>query len=388
MKTSGVLRCPGVCTAAIASAALAAIVSACPLAAFTTADAAPGLWSSRPGISLVKAASPTTFNAPGQTIRYRFAVTNTGNVTLTRVGIRDTRLPGLSPISCRSKTLAPRAHETCTATYVTTQANVDAGTVRNTATAHGDPPGSMTPVVSAPSTTMTRAVQSPGITLVKTASPTTFSGPGQTITYSFAVTNTGNVTLSSVGVTDTDMPGLSAISCPDSSLPPGTAQTCTATLVTNESDLVGAVLTNTATAHGLPPGSTTPLVSAPSSATVFARQFPGISVSVSASPATFSAAGQTIIFQATITDTGDTPLATVHLDESIVPPNCDDFDLEPGQSGTCAVLYTTTQADVDAGSVTDTVIAQGFPLPSVVPLMSAPSSITVPLVQSSGTSRA
>jgi uncharacterized repeat protein (TIGR01451 family) len=114
--------------------------------------------SPAPGISVVKSASPSTFSKPGQAITYRFAVTNTGNVTLTAIGVTDTDLPGLSPIDCPRSSLAPGASETCTATYVTTQADVGGGTVTNTAAAHGLPPGSATPVVSPPSKATVRAL--------------------------------------------------------------------------------------------------------------------------------------------------------------------------------------------------------------------------------------
>lgn len=69
----------------------------------------------------------------------------------------DTDLPGLSPVNCPLSSLAPKAGETCTATYVTTQADVDRGTVPNTATAHGLPPESATTAVSSPSTATIRA---------------------------------------------------------------------------------------------------------------------------------------------------------------------------------------------------------------------------------------
>ena len=49
-------------------------------------------------------------------------------------------MPGLSAIACPATTLAPGASETCTATYTTTQADVDAGSITNTGTATGTPP--------------------------------------------------------------------------------------------------------------------------------------------------------------------------------------------------------------------------------------------------------
>jgi uncharacterized repeat protein (TIGR01451 family) len=223
---------------------------------------------SSPGITVVKSASPSTFSGPGQTITYRFAVTNAGNDTLTGIGVTDTGLPGLSAVTCPQPSLAPGAGETCTATYVTAQADVNAGAVTNTATAHGLPPAAAAPLVSAPSTATVPALQSPAITVVKSASPSTFSAAGQAITYRFAVTNAGNVTLTSVGVTDTDLPDLSAIHCPDPSLAPGAGETCTATYVTTQPDVNAGLVTNTATAQGLPPGAATPVVSPPSTATV------------------------------------------------------------------------------------------------------------------------
>jgi uncharacterized repeat protein (TIGR01451 family) len=226
-----------------------------------------------PGITVVKSASPSRFTAAGQTITYRFAVANTGDVSLSGVGISDTDLPGLSAIDCPDPTLLPGTGQTCTATYVTTQADVDAGAVTNTATAHGLPPGSGTPGVSAPSTATVQGPQAskpprPGISVVKSASPSSFTAAGQTITYRFAVANTGNVTLSSVGISDTSLPGLSAVSCPDLSLAPDAGETCTATYVTTRQDVSAGMVTNTATAHGLPPGSITPVVSRPSTVTV------------------------------------------------------------------------------------------------------------------------
>ena len=61
-------------------------------------------------------------------------MTNTGTVTLTAVGVSD---PTAGAVTCPSASLAPGAHETCTATtaHVIVQADVDAGVVNNTATA-------------------------------------------------------------------------------------------------------------------------------------------------------------------------------------------------------------------------------------------------------------
>lgn len=105
-----------------------------------------------PEISVEKTAEPSTFSASGQAIHFRYRVTNTGNVSLSRVGVLD-RLPGLPGVRCPKETLEPGDSQVCTANYRTTQQDVDRGFVHNVATAHGTPPGSKTPVVSRPSAT-------------------------------------------------------------------------------------------------------------------------------------------------------------------------------------------------------------------------------------------
>ena len=120
-------------------------------------------------------------------------VTNTGNVTLHPVTVTDP-MPGLSAVTCPDATLAPAAAETCTATYTTTQADVDAGSITNTGTATRHPPHRARRRRT-PRSRPFPAIQTPAITIVKSASVASFSAAGHPITYSYMVTNTGNVTL-------------------------------------------------------------------------------------------------------------------------------------------------------------------------------------------------
>ncbi|MEU8381166.1 hypothetical protein AB0C32_18500, partial [Streptosporangium sp. NPDC048865] len=83
-------------------------------------------------LALLKTASPSTVTAAGRTVTYSYAVTNTGQTTLTGVGVTNTVFSGSgtpSAVTCPVTTLAPGASTTCTRTYVTTQADVDAGTI-------------------------------------------------------------------------------------------------------------------------------------------------------------------------------------------------------------------------------------------------------------------
>ena len=121
-------------------------------------------------------------------------MTNTGNVTLDPISVTD---PVLGPVTCPVTPLAPGASTTCTPiAYTLTQADVDAGHKANTATAVGVGHGILTaPAVDSTDTTI---APGPAITLDKQAgTPSGFSA-GDTIDYTFIVTNSGNVTLTGV----------------------------------------------------------------------------------------------------------------------------------------------------------------------------------------------
>ena len=131
--------------------------------------------------------------------------------------------PKVGPVSCPVTTLDPGESTTCTATYTITQADVNAGSVDNTATAHGVPPTGPS-VSSAPDSTSTPTDHTATLTLDKIAgTPTDVNGnglvdAGDTIAYSFAVTNTGVVTVTGLQVDD---PKVGAVSCPTTTLDPG-----------------------------------------------------------------------------------------------------------------------------------------------------------------------
>jgi uncharacterized repeat protein (TIGR01451 family) len=93
-------------------------------------------------IGLAKSASPTTYSAVGQTITYTYTITNTGNVTLasSQYKVSDDHIgsPLGTAFNCGSPvSLAPAGTVSCTAGYTITQADLNAGSVTNHATATG-----------------------------------------------------------------------------------------------------------------------------------------------------------------------------------------------------------------------------------------------------------
>src|SRR3954451_9055650 len=120
--------------------------------------------------------------------------------------------------------------------------------------------------------TITNTSEPVSIALQKDAgTPTDVNGngltdAGDTIAFTFTVTNTGVLPLSSISVSD---PTIASITCPDPTLASGDSETCTADnlyTVTAADEAAGSV-TNTATASGVPPGTTLPIGSPPSSTT-------------------------------------------------------------------------------------------------------------------------
>ena len=346
-----------------------------------------------PSIHVVKSASPTTVTAAGQSVNYSFLVTNTGNVTLHGVTVADTAFSGSGTppvITCPAgaAAMAPGASVTCTATYAVTQVDINAGKITNTAVATGTPPTGP-PVNSPPSNATVTATSTPALTIVKSASPTTVTAAGQTVDYSFLVTNTGNVTLHGVTVTDTAFSGSGTkpvITCPAgaASLAPGASVTCTATYVVTQTDINTSKITNTAVATGTPPTGP-PVDSPPSSATVTATQTPALTLAKSASPTTVTTAGQTVHYTFVVTNTGNVTLTAVAVAEvafsgsgpqPVATCPAGAASLAPGASVTCTATYTVTQDDINAGQITNNAIANGTP-PTGPPVTSPPSNATV-----------
>jgi uncharacterized repeat protein (TIGR01451 family) len=331
--------------------------------------------SPAPGLSVVKSASPSSADefVAGQEIDYSFVITNTGNTTLTDVTVNEGTFTGsgsLSAIACPAgaASLAPGAQVVCTASYTLTQADIDAGSVTNSATATGTPPSGPAPV-SPPSEVTVPSVADPSLTVAKSADADSLVAAGQEVTYSFLVTNTGNVTLDEVTVNDTDFSGtgqLGAITCPAQTLLPGEFTTCTASYTVTQADMdAGGDLVNTATAGATAPGGD-PATSEPSTSTVAVDQAPALTVAKS-SDVVAAAVGQTITYSFLITNTGNVTITDPTVNEiafsgsgelsEIVCPA--DDTLAPGEDITCTATYVVTQADVDSGELSNTATATG-----------------------------
>jgi hypothetical protein len=149
-------------------------------------------------LGLVKhAGTPVDVNGDGltdagDTIPYTFTLTNNGAIAMSNVSVTDNKV---GAVTCPLGNLGVGASETCTANtnYTVTAADVAAGSVTNTATASASLAGTTGTATSAPSSTTTVVTApAPSLKLTKSVSPGTVTTAGQTVTYSFVITNTGN----------------------------------------------------------------------------------------------------------------------------------------------------------------------------------------------------
>ena len=267
----------------------------------------------KPEISLVKSITKVNdvdddgFIGIDDTVEYSFSVTNTGNVLLAPVTVSDAKL-GLTDAACvDSLEVGATAPCSTTKTYALTAADIAAGGVVNTAVATGTPPaafgldpvtdtsdtgtapdgpggfievtdptgtetmipeGVTTDVPNDPKdttedpTVLSLLIPKPSIVLVKSITHIDDTvadgliGAGDTLTYSFTVTNTGNVLLKPVTISDLKL-DLDAAPCADS-LPIGETVTCTTTAdyVITAADVKAGGVANTAITTGVPPIST------------------------------------------------------------------------------------------------------------------------------------
>ena len=339
----------------------------------------------------------------GDTVTYSYLVTNAGNVTLSNVNVVDDNgTPGNAADDFTINipgTLAPGASTTVSsAATVLSQADVDAGSVHDIALATGTPPVGANVTASDDATVTIPA--NPAITLDKTAGAIVDvdgNGPdaGDTVTYSYLVTNASNVTLSNVNVVDDNgTPGNAAddftINIPGTLAPGASTTVSSAATVLSQADVDAGSVHDIALATGTPPVGAN--VTASDDATVTIPANPAITLDKTAGAivdvdGNGPDAGDTVTYSYLVTNAGNVTLSNVNVvDDNGTPGNAaDDFTinipgtLAPGASTTVSSAATVlSQADVDAGSVHDIALATGTPPVGANVTASDDATVTIP----------
>ena len=322
---------------------------------------------------------------PGDVVTYSFLVTNTSTqATLTNITVADSKIT--SGITCDGGTgatissLAPDAFTTCSATYTVTQTDINNGAIINTASVSSNyaQPGGVVSTITASDTNTHSVTQTPSVSITNTfasfsnavvaPSGQTDSGDGATFTY--VVTNTGNVTLTSLTVTGTTA---TTVDCGSgatiSSIAPAGTATCSATHTITQSHIDAATLSNTGTVTSSfmkrDDFETTPVTASATTSTEI-TQTPTLSIAnsgtVSKGVNSQSDAGESAVFTYAITNTGNVSLTSIDITSTLGTVDCDPgagtstsiASLSPSAKSTCTSTYPLTQGDIDTGHISDT----------------------------------
>jgi uncharacterized repeat protein (TIGR01451 family) len=321
----------------------------------------------------ISAPATLTAHTRGQTLTQNIS----GSMPLSTIKPYDSfATASITPASVA--TLAPGTSTTFTAAYTLTQADLDNGVVNNTATATAL--NLLDQTLTQVSTFKQTLTAVPGIALIKSGSldlgADNVASIGDLITYSFAVTNPGNITLHAVTVTE--LSGFTMSGGPLATLPPGTTNFTTfkATHALTQPDIDAGQVINQATAAGLSPTNVSVTdLSDPASFIGDAKTI----VSLAPNPAiallkTVTSVNDvnnngrtdkddTITYGFLVKNVGNQTLNGVIVTDpkfTVIGAAIDDFKPDASDGTHFTGLYVITQADVNAGEVDNTAHVVGY----------------------------
>lgn len=322
----------------------------------------------------------------GAELTYTFTVENTGFTTLSDVEVVEGVFTGagddLDVSECVRAEMGPGALFNCEVTYTLAQADVDAGTFSNTATATGTEPVGDGKIESKSSTATTTVSPLTGLTIQKTARDIDAADfkVGAKLVFDFEVTNTGNATLTDVEINDAPSGEgeLGDITCTQgdlASMAPGDVARCSVTYTLTQADVDRGYVENSATASGTGPGGEEGGVETEEPGETTGKPEGGkvpssLSIAKTVDESDGFKVGSTLTYTFKVTNTGNTTLKAVSVVEgdftgdggngTFTNDTCTTIDsLAPGTSSTCTKDYVLTQADLDAGEVRNSATAKG-----------------------------
>ncbi|HTW13948.1 MAG TPA: sortase [Nocardioides sp.] len=325
----------------------------------------------QPALALVKEASPQYALATGSEIDFTYTVTNSGNVAITDVGVVEETFSGsgtLGAAACAPTTLLPGEEATCTATYTTTQADMDAGDpVANVAHATGTAPGGGV-VDSASDDAVVLIVGTPEVSLDKEVTPAVVQAAGDSVSYEYTVTNSGNVTVSAPSILEDSFSGSGTLptpSCAPTTLAPSDTATCTAAYTVDLADIDSGAITNVAHARATDPDGSA-VESTTDSAIVAVVPRHDLVLGKSAAPTSVGDAGDAVTYTYAVTNNGTATIANLAIDEvdftgtgTLPDASCDETTLAPTDSTTCTSTYVVGVEDFGLATIDNTARAVG-----------------------------
>jgi hypothetical protein len=304
----------------------------------------------RAAISLVKTVGAADANQPpgpdlvvGDPLVWSFLVTNTGDVALTNVSVSDQPLDDIGDVvlRCPGDALAPAESMTCTA-----EGKVAAGQQGDVGTARGDPPCGEAVTAADPAYYYGRT---PAIAIEKLTNGVDADMPpgletrvGDSVLWTYVVTNIGDASLVEVAVTDDR--GV-VVTCPKTALAAGESMTCTAS-----GTAAGGQYANVGTASGRSEGGAEVSASDPSHyraiqpLITLEKRIDGQDADDPPGPALVVGAG--IAWTYVVANLGDVRLTGVAVSDDQGPAvSCPQNLLEAGESMTCTAASVATAGE-------------------------------------------
>ncbi|MBD3864699.1 beta strand repeat-containing protein, partial [Olleya marilimosa] len=362
------------------------------------------------GLNIVKSATIANGDAClalDSEVTYTFTVTNTGSVSVNTVTINDTLLGGditadvtLSGDTNTNGVLEPTETWSFTApNYTVTQADIDAGVITNTVTVTGNEilnntevSANDTYVIDENNTDVTFCDPTSGLNIVKSAAIANGDAClalDSEVTYTFTVTNTGTVSINTVTINDTLLGGditadvtLSGDTNTNGVLEPTETWSFTApNYIVTQADIDAGVITNTVTVTGNEilnntevSANDTYVIDENNTDVTFCDPTSGLNIVKSAAIANGDAClalDSEVTYTFTVTNTGTVSINTVTINDTLLGGDITADVTLSGDTNTNGVLeptetwsftapnYIVTQADIDAGVITNTVTVTG-----------------------------
>jgi uncharacterized repeat protein (TIGR01451 family) len=219
--------------------------------------------------------------------------------------------------------------------------------------------------------TVTPLPQAPDIALIKTSDTSNLQSPvavGDTITYTFTVTNTGNVTVRDIDVTDTLLDAINPIETIVSLAPTDAPVVFTETYTITQADIDAGNVTNTAVALGDSPTGTDDVTD--TSGTTGATdddtvtplpQAPDILTTITVDTAVIEqpAVGDLLTYTVTVLNSGNVTLTNVEVTDDLGSLIEVIATLAPGEVRSFVYTYALTNDDILAGVILNQSFAEG-----------------------------
>lgn len=187
--------------------------------------------------------------------------------------------------------------------------------------------------------------------LTMSASPSTYSKIGDVINYSFGIVNSGTIDLNSVEVNDSKLGVIDE--CRAQALTIENGINCSKSYTITQADIDARSVSTIAIASALGPDGITRVASEAELQIAYVPS--SILLTITPTPTTYAKLGDVITYSYQITNSGINDLRMIALTDNRFGAisECNTEGLAPGNSVNCSREYTIVQADLDAGSVSN-----------------------------------